>query len=83
MKLRTRGSNYARDIVGVKEHGLYRIMINPIDNVKKQVHEIQRESSLSGSMQVQRENLQPKKSAWSVGSKESCIRKKELWNELK
>ncbi len=39
---------------------------------------------MSGSLQVQRENTQLKKIAWSVGSKEtSTTHKKESWNGIK
>ena len=42
------------------------------------------ESSLSEILQVQRENPQPRKIAWLVGSKEtSTTFKKEPWNGLK
>lgn len=42
------------------------------------------DSNSSGSLQVHRENMKPKKSAWLVGSKDNYIdRKKEPWNGLK
>lgn len=51
---------------------------------KFQDPEAQRKSSLRGSLQTQREKLQPKKSAWSVGSKGvSKSSMKEPWKEWK
>ena len=56
----------------------------PRDQGKRQVLENQRESSSSRSMQVQRENMQPKKSARSMRSTETLkTSKKEPWNGMK
>ena len=51
---------------------------------KVQVPNTERESSSRGSLQIQRETLQPKKSAWAVVSKGApTIAKKESWKEWK
>lgn len=60
------------------------MMGKPKDQGNKKVPRTQRESSLSGILRVKRENPQPTKNAWSVGSKKnSIVGKKELWNGMK
>lgn len=66
-KLRPKGSNSTRVAIEVREHGLYRLIGKPVDHEKQkqvQVPEAQREPSSRKSLQVQRENVRPKKSTW-------------------
>lgn len=88
-KLKPKGSSSGGVVIGVRKHGLYRLTGKPIDHEKQKqekvrVLEVQRGVSSSRGLLVQRENVQPKKSAWSVGSKgDSTTGKKESWNGLK
>ena len=56
----------------------------PIDQGRMQVSHLQEQLILRGNLRVQRENMQPNKFAWIVGSMENSIDdKKEPWNVLK
>lgn len=83
-RLRPRGFISIGVVIGVREHGLRWMMGKLIDHEKtQQVPEAQKEPSSSGSVQVQRENLQPN-NAWLVGSKgTSTTGKKESWDGMK